>query len=210
MIDNKTDRAKAIKHIRLALLLIALVLTVLGYISAKTKKEPSPPREACFLLPKEKVCVKKEFRPMKMRHHELYTATSIYIYEDFGYMDADVYITRNSNERNDMGRLIYNNQKRPESTGEFQKTEENTETIIYRQTDLTPPYFAYLVKSKKHDQYIYYRCFFTKRCTINGTYKGLLDVRVDFQHLGFRRGDAIGALKSFMKLSQEIFASSKR
>lgn len=44
--------------------------------------------------------------------------------------------------------------------------------------------------------YIYYRRLFTKRCTINGTYKGLLDARVDFQHLSFRRGDAIGALSS--------------
>ncbi|MFU6378772.1 hypothetical protein ACM792_26585 [Metapseudomonas otitidis] len=209
MIDNKSDRAKAVKHIRLAFLLIALVLTVLGYISAKTKKEPPPPREACFLLPKEKVCVKKEFRPMKMRHHELYTATSIYIYEDFGYMDADVYITRNSDKRDDIGRLIYNNLMTAKPK-ELYKTEETAESIIYKQTNLEPPYFAYIIKSKKDNQYIQYSCVFTLRCSIKGSYKGLLEVRVDFQHLGFRRGDATGALNSFNYLSDKIFRSSKR
>jgi hypothetical protein len=209
MIDNKSDRAKAVKLIRLAFLLIALVLTVLGYISAKTKKEPPPPREACFLLPKEKVCVKKEFRPMKMSYHELYTATSIYIYEDFGYMDADVYITRYSDKRDDIGRLIYNNLTTAKPRKELYKTEETAENIIYKQTNLESPYFAYIIKSKKDNQYIQYSCVFTLRCSIKGSYKGLLEVRVDFQHLGFRRGDAIGALNSFRALSEEVFTKNK-
>lgn len=115
---------------------------------------------------------------------------------------VSVYVERNQAKKNDTGRLAY----------EFVKptltvVESNSKFVVYKSSDEVRSndlIFNDLISG----EYIYFDCRLKSLCTVRGTYKGELGVRVDFRSSG-KKLTYSEILKGYWDVKRLIFIGER-
>lgn len=158
--------------------------------------------EKCFDIERKKLCISESFRSGNIIEIDGLSRIKVLVGSSALLEKAAAYIERSENSRNDPGRTLFQRTMKdnPELIEELESNEEHTlykSTASGRDND-------YLFFSKISNEYFAFSCAFRKVCTIQGSFRGLLSVRLDFEIKSGSNPSLIELFGEFDKIKEKI------
>lgn len=155
----------------------------------------------CFIVDREKLCVSEEFRPGKFFTEGEWSRVKLIIRNSSVFSNAVGYIERHGDSRDNPGKSLYdyaaNDPKRLQKVGDNESYTLFKSLAAGRDDD-------YLFHVKESGDFVLYGCAFSRVCTMQGSYKGKLSVRIDFETTESTKLEMALLLKEFMEVKGRI------